>query len=95
MRWYRRAMPIVRTTGPYGGRFIVALARRNPDAGWAGYAKVYDFRPVGFDAPGELADIVGSWVNAPSELDAVESAERVARDVIAQWIADENDDLSS
>lgn len=84
-------MAIVRTTGPYGGRFIVARARRSPDAGWAGYAKVFAWRPDGFDDPGELADILGSWVNAPSELDAVESAERVARDVIAQWIADENE----
>jgi hypothetical protein len=85
-------MSIVRTTGPYAGRFIVALARRGPDAGWAGYAKVYAWRPRGFDEPGELADIVGSWVNAPSELDAVQSAERVARDVIAQWIEDEKED---
>lgn len=83
--------PIIRTTGPYGGRYIVALARRSPEGGWAGYAKVYGFRPAGFDEPGELADIVGSWVNAPSELDAVESAERVARDVISQWIEDERD----
>jgi hypothetical protein len=84
-------MPIVRTTGPYSGHFIVALARRGPDAGWAGYAKVFAWRPAGFDDPGEVADIVGSWVNAPSELDAVQSAERVARDVIAQWMANEED----
>jgi hypothetical protein len=82
-------MPIVRTTGPYGGRFIVALARRSPDGGWSGFAKVYAWRPQGFDEPGEQADILGSWVNAPSELDAVESAERVARDVVTQWIEDE------
>lgn len=85
-------MPIHRITGPYAGRYIAALARHSPDRGWSGFAKVFPWRPAGYADPGEIADILGSWVGAPSELDAVESAERVARDVIAQWVAEEADD---
>jgi hypothetical protein len=87
-------MPIVRITGPYAGRYIVALAHREPGQGWSGHAKVYPWRPEGYTDPGAVADILGSWVNAPSELDAIESAERVARDVISRWAADEAEDLS-
>jgi len=86
-------MPLVRITGPYAGRFIAAHALRG-DGGWAGEARVFPWRPTRFDDDGAVADILGSWVNAPSELDALESAERVARDVIAQWARDEAEDAS-
>ena len=82
-------MPILRITGPYAGHFIAALAHAHTlgDApGWSGEAKVFPFRPAGYADTGAVAHIVGSWVHAPSELDAVESAERVARDFIPQLV---------
>lgn len=78
-------MPILRITGPYAGHFIAALAHHTAQ-GWSGEARVFPFRPAAFGDPGAVADIVGSWVHAPSELDAVESAERVARDFIPQLV---------
>ncbi|GAA0742260.1 hypothetical protein GCM10009107_05620 [Ideonella azotifigens] len=89
---YASAMPIRRITGPYAGHYVAARAEYR-HGGWQGFAKVFDYRPVAgadFDtAPGAVADVVGSWVEAPSELDAVQSAERVARNFIAQLTEDD------
>ena len=74
----------MRITGPYAGHYIAALAHRSAQGGWTGYAKVFSSRPTAYSDAGAVADIIGSWVTAPSELDAVESAERVARTYIAQ-----------
>lgn len=82
-------MAIQRITGPYAGHHIVARAHLTAQ-GWSGEARVFRFRPQGYADAGAVAHIVGSWVHAPSELDAVESAERVARDFIPQLVTDES-----
>lgn len=93
-------MPIRRITGPYAGHYVAAWAEQQL-GGWQGYAQVFDHRPApDWDRAGEpgaifggmagmVADVVGSWVAAPSELDAVQSAERVARNFIAQLAEDD------
>ncbi|HSI52033.1 MAG TPA: hypothetical protein VLA61_27520 [Ideonella sp.] len=85
-------MPIRRITGPYAGHYVAARAEYR-HGGWQGFAKVFDHKPApgsDFDTePGAVADVVGSWVEAPSELDAVQSAERVARNFIAQLTEDD------
>lgn len=61
--------------------FIAARAERIGDC-WLGLARVFTQRPLSFDEKGDVAKTMGDIGNAPSELDAIENAERVAREFI-------------
>lgn len=70
-----------RVTGPHDGLYIAAQARQIGSV-WMGEARVFEARPSSFDDSSSIAKLAGEYGNAASELDAVENAERVARD----WI---------
>lgn len=72
-----------RITGPYVGLYIAAVARAH-SFGWIGTARVFASKPKSFDDTNSIAKLGGDHGNAASELDAIENAERVARDWIAQ-----------
>lgn len=71
-----------RITGPCKGYYIAARARQIGSV-WMGEARVFAKRPSAFDDQSSVATLAGDQSNAPSELDAIENAERVARD----WIS--------
>lgn len=72
---------MARISGPYEGFYIAARAQQI-ESGWMGEARVFSERPTTFDDQSSVAKLGGDHSNSPSELDAVENAERVARD----WI---------
>jgi hypothetical protein len=51
-----------------------------------GEARVFASRPFAFDDSSSVATLAGDYCNALSELDAVENAERIAR----EWISSNN-----
>lgn len=71
-----------RITGPNEGFYIAARSRQIGNV-WMGSARVFTVRPSTFDDQSSIAKLSGDLGNAPSALDAVENAERVAR----EWIA--------
>lgn len=70
-----------RITGPYDG-FYIAARSRSVASVWMGEARIFETHPTNFDDPSAVVKLAGDLGNALSELDAVENAERVARD----WI---------
>ncbi|GKS73260.1 hypothetical protein AVME950_00210 [Acidovorax sp. SUPP950] len=70
-----------RITGPVEGRYIAARARQH-QFGWFGEARVFSSKPSGFMDDSSICKLGGDLGNAATELDAIENAERVARD----WI---------
>ncbi len=70
-----------RITGPYNGYFIAAKAFRIGHE-WMGEARIFAYRPDGFDDENSVVKLGGDWSNAPSELDAIENAERVSREMV-------------
>lgn len=71
-----------RVTGPIAGYYIAARAVEIGDA-WMGFACVYVRKPQSADDPNSLMKVSGDLGNAECALDAVENAERVAREAIA------------
>lgn len=65
----------------YAGYFIAVKATKAADA-WGGRARIFKTRPSSYDDANHVAKMAGDWWNAPCALDAVQNAERVARDFI-------------
>ena len=65
----------------YAGYFIAAKATKIAEA-WMGSARIFKSRQSSYDDDNDLAKIAGDLGNAPCALDAVQNAERVARDFI-------------
>lgn len=65
----------------YAGYFIAAKSTKAANA-WMGSARIFKTRPSSCDDDNHVAKIAGDLVNAPCALDAVQNAERVARDFI-------------
>lgn len=65
----------------YAGYFIAAKASRFANA-WMGSARIFKTRPSSYDDDNHVAKMPGDLGNAPCALDAVQNAERVARDFI-------------
>jgi len=70
-----------RITGPYAGYFIAACSARSGTS-WKGAARVFAFRPQAFSDEAASLNLTGDSPCCPSALDAVENAERVARERI-------------
>lgn len=78
---------MTRITGPHEGLYIAARAQQI-GGGWMGEARVFAERPATFNDRLPVAKLGGDHSNAPSELDAVDNAERVARDWITTRMRD-------
>lgn len=74
-----------RVTGPFFGFYVAARSWPIGNE-WMGVARVFKSHPSAFADPSSVAKSAGDYGNAPSELDAVENAERVAR----EWIANDS-----
>lgn len=70
-----------RITGPHKGHYIAARSFQI-DHAWMGEVRIFTFRPTTFDDPSSIVKLGGDFINAPSELDAIQNAERRGRD----WI---------
>jgi hypothetical protein len=70
-----------RITGPYSGYFIAASSARSGTS-WKGIARIFAFRPKAFNDEAASVNLSGDSHYCPSALDAVQNAERVARERI-------------
>lgn len=84
---------MIRITGPHDGFYIAARAQQI-GSGWMGEARVFANRPSTFDDQSPEAKFAGDSTNAPSDLVAIENAERVARHWITQQRLYEQFDLA-